>query len=107
METKKVKLPTTFAYDGEKKHFTLNVGVPNGRVVDIRFCLVNTDHPSDGAFAFLSNPEDGSLLVQEYWEKENERVFFGINSEGELEAILPEGWDMEVDEEGNLLLSIE
>ena len=98
-QTKKVTLPSSFISNTDQTG-VLKINVPNLGVVDIRFGLNVGEHPS----VFFDRPESGDLMLQEFWENIGDKIYFDVNSQGELIAIFPEGMDGYIDGNGDLII---
>lgn len=99
MESKKVILPVEYitTKDGSGQFKAVPVE-QNGTKVSIH--LGSGDENS----VFLDRPLEGHLMMQEFWTNENQKIYFEIDSNGHLLAILPEGYDAFVNEDGHLIL---
>ena len=53
---------------------------------------------------YLDRPQDGSLMLQEFWDSIEKKIYFDVNEKGELVAVFPEGYDGFIDENGDLIL---
>lgn len=53
---------------------------------------------------YLDRPQDGSLMLQEFWDSVEKKIYFDVNEKGELVAVFPEGYDGFIDENGDLIL---
>ena len=101
MESKSIVLPSTLV--SKNGHATYSLKMPNFYECDVSLKL-NTECLDS---VFMQNPSEGDLMVQELWVNDKYKIYFDLNSDGELIAILPEGFDAFIDENGNLIVHTE
>ena len=100
MESKSIVVPSTLvSKDGIA---TYSLKLPNLHNCDVSLKL-NNDCSSS---VFLDHPKEGELMVQELWTNSKYKIYFDLNSNGELVAILPENFDAYIDENGYLIVQI-
>lgn len=100
MEAKIMTLPVYLtSSNGKASH---KIQVPNffESGIDLRFHLCVGEDSS--VFYNLGNI-DACLLLQEYWIGK-EKFYFDMNEDGELIAICPEGWDVMLSPDGELIV---
>lgn len=101
METRKIILPCQLiSYDESS---TFKIKPSNFEKVDIAFHICLDSEKS----VFYDNNVEGCLMLQEFWLEELNKIYFGINSKGELIAVFPPGYDGEINENGELIIAKE
>lgn len=101
METKKVILPTSLITTKSPGNLQMVVGVSSIEGLDIQLHLV--DEVVEDT-VYLERPNCGDLVMQEFWDSVSKKVFFDINTSGELIAIFPNGFDGFINEQGELII---
>ena len=99
METKKIILPSQFISKPSGRG-TYKVMPPLFKDMDVRL-HVNVEKENS---VYLDRPQDGSLMLQEFWDSVEKKIYFDVNEKGELVAVFPEGYDGFIDENGDLIL---
>ena len=99
METKKIILPSQFISKPSGRG-TYKVTPPLFKDMDVRL-HVNVEKENS---VYLDRPQDGSLMLQEFWDSVEKKIYFDVNEKGELVAVFPEGYDGFIDENGDLIL---
>lgn len=99
MESKRVILPSEYVTKQNGKG-TYKVSLPGENGTSLSF-HVNVENESS---VFLDRPQEGHLMMQEFWEKESQKVYCEVDSNGHLLVILPEGYDAFVNDEGHFIL---
>lgn len=99
METKKIILPSQFISKLSGRG-TYKVMPPLFKDMDVRL-HVNVEKENS---VYLDRPQDGSLMLQEFWDSVEKKIYFDVNEKGELVAVFPEGYDGFIDENGDLIL---
>ena len=99
METKKIILPSQFISKPSGRG-TYKVMPPFFKDMDVRL-HVNVEKENS---VYLDRPQDGSLMLQEFWDSVEKKIYFDVNEKGELVAVFPEGYDGFIDENGDLIL---
>lgn len=100
METRNMTLPVFL--ETKKDRASYKIQVPNffESGIDIRFSMHIEE--SDSVF-YIQDLLEGALLFQEYWIGKD-KFYFDMNEDGELIAICPEGWDVMIGPEGDLIV---
>lgn len=101
MENKSIIVPSTLVSRNGVATYSLKM--PNFYECDVSLKL-NNDCSSS---VFLDHPAEGDLIVQELWTNSKYKIYFDLNANGELIAILPEGFDAYIDENGYLIVHTE
>jgi len=99
METKKIILPSQFISKPSGRG-TYKIMPPLFEDLDVRLYMNIEGEDS----VYLDRPEDGSLMLQEFWGSIEKKIYFDVNEAGELVVVFPEGYDGFIDENGDLIL---
>jgi len=99
METKKVTMPCQLIAKGNNTIFKLQP--TKFEKVDVAFHVCTDAEQS----VFYDRGTEGCLMVQEMWIDELHKIYFGINTKGELIAVFPKGYDGEINENGELIVA--
>ena len=99
METVKAILPSEFI-SGIDGRASLKIRVPefDGTYLSLH---LGTDKETS---VYLDRPEEGSLMMQEFWENVENKIYFDISPQGDLIAIFPDGYDGFINENGELVV---
>lgn len=99
METVKAILPSEFI-SGVDGRASLKIRVPDFDGTHLSFHL-GTDKDSS---VYLDRPEEGSLMMQEFWEDVAKKIYFDVSPQGDLIAVFPDGYDGFINENGELII---
>ena len=99
METVKAILPSEFI-SGIDGRASLKIRVPefDGTYLSLH---LGTDKETS---VYLDRPEEGSLMMQEFWENVDSKIYLDISPQGDLIAIFPDGYDGFINENGELVV---
>lgn len=102
METKKVVLPSVFVSKPGSPTGGASYGIypSNFEGLDVRTHLGTEKEDS----VYLDRPQEGSAMLQEFWDEVKKKIYFDVNTEGKLIAIFPEGFDGFLNNDGELIL---
>lgn len=99
METKKIILPVEFITNQDgKASYRIKVPDKEGFMMSLH---LNLDYESS---VFLDRPKEGHLMVQEFWGNDKDRIYLEVDKNGHLLAVLPDGYDAFIDENGDFML---
>ena len=99
METVKAILPSEFI-SGVNGRASLKIRVPefDGTYLSLH---LGTDKETS---VYLDRPEEGFLMMQEFWENVDSKIYLDISPQGDLIAIFPDGYDGFINENGELVV---
>ena len=99
METKKAILPSELI-SGTNGRASLKVRVPD---FDGSFLSLHLGSEKETS-VFLDRPQEGSLMLQEFWEDASKKIYLDISPQGDLIAVFPDGYDGFINEQGELII---